>query len=378
MKIWVIGRGYPTLANKMWGSFELDQAKLLARNGHEVSYIALTLSFLDRQDKRGLRSFTEDKVLVYAYSHFYFPGKAGIYLEGFEDSCWRKLFAQAEKHSGMPDVIHVHYPSMISSTNEIDKYKKQGVRIIVTEHWSRVLIDTLKKFERKRLQYYAENADCFICVSQSLQDAVRQRVKVSVPMKIVPNIVSPMFFSGSSETNTEYFTFITVGRLVPLKQFDKIIEAFLKVFSDDPDVRLRIVGSGSEGANLQKLAESHSQITLLGELSQEKVVKEISAANALVSFSKYETFAAPVAEAWAAGKPAIVSAQSGIASFVNAENGIVVQKDSQGQLCQAMKEIYRNYHSYDPEKISDHAEKHFNDVAVMRQLADIYQECAER
>ena len=104
MKIWVVGRGYPTPANKMWGSFELEQARLLARNGHDVSYIALTLSFFNRKDPRGMRIFDEDGVKVYAYSHLYFPGKFGVYWEGFEDKCWRLLYSKVEAVSGLPDI----------------------------------------------------------------------------------------------------------------------------------------------------------------------------------------------------------------------------------------------------------------------------------
>ena len=31
MKIWIIGRDYPTVSNNGWGSFEFEQAKLLAK-----------------------------------------------------------------------------------------------------------------------------------------------------------------------------------------------------------------------------------------------------------------------------------------------------------------------------------------------------------
>ena len=55
MKIWIIGRGYPTTENRNWGSFEFEQAKLLSENGYEVVYIALTLSFFDRKDTENLQ-----------------------------------------------------------------------------------------------------------------------------------------------------------------------------------------------------------------------------------------------------------------------------------------------------------------------------------
>ena len=375
MKIWVIGRGYPTTSNGMWGSFELEQAKLLTRNGYEVSYLALTLSFFDREDPRGLRVFEDSSVKIYAYSHFYFPGKAGIYWESFEDNCWKALFEKAEKDSGVPDVIHVHYPSMVSSINEIKKYRSRGVKLFVTEHWSRVLINTLKKHELARLQYYAKNANCFASVSEALENAVKKLVPVQVPMVVIPNIVSPLFFEActKAQRDNDSFTFISVGRLVPLKQFDVVIKQFLTVFSGSERVKLKIVGSGSARKSLERLAEGSTQISFTGELSLADTAKEISNADALVSFSRYETFAAPVAEAWACGKPVIVSSGSGIAAFVRKENGIVVDSNDFEDLGRAMKGFTENYSTYDPESISSFAKEHFNDKAVMNKLNRMYE-----
>lgn len=374
MKVWVIGRGYPTTSNGMWGSFELEQAKLLARNGHDVSYIALTLSFFDRKDPRGFRTFEDRKVKVYVYSHFYFPGKSGIHWDAFEDKCWRILFEKAEKDSGLPEIIHVHYPSMISSINEIEAYRKRNVKIFVTEHWSRVLINTLKKHELSRLQYYAQNANCFASVSDTLQNAVKKLVTVAVPMEVIPNIVSPLFFEREkiSDINDDGFTFVMVGRLVPLKQFDVVIKQFLKEFSGNEKVKLKVVGSGPDRKNLEALAAGNSQIIFTGELSLADTAKEIANADALVSFSKYETFAAPVAEAWGCGKPAIVSSDSGISPFVNQENGIVVESHDREKLGVAMKSIFEKQKDYKPEAISEFAKKHFNDDAVMKMIEEMY------
>ena len=41
MKIWVIGRGFPVKKNNMKGSFEFEQAQMLARHGNEVIYMAM-------------------------------------------------------------------------------------------------------------------------------------------------------------------------------------------------------------------------------------------------------------------------------------------------------------------------------------------------
>lgn len=373
MKIWVIGRGYPTPENKMWGSFELDQAKMLTRDGHDVSYIALTLSFYSRKDPRGLRVFEEDGVKIFACSRFYFPGKMGVYWEKYEDRCWAKLFAEAEKN-GQPDLIHLHYPSMVSSIHEIEKYRSQGVRIFVTEHWSRVLIHTLKAHEKARLQYYASHACCFACVGKPLQAEVRQTVDVSVPMTIIPNIVPPHFFTVRDEKKKSGFHFVCVGRLVPLKQFDAVIRQFKAVFRDQKDITLQVIGSGSEKARLKSLAGEDPRIHFAGEIRSQELAAQLSEADALISFSRYETFAAPVAEAWAAGKPVIVSEQSGISSYVNENNGFIVSADSEEALGKTMLRLYQKIDGYDSGRIKTFAKEHFSDEAIVRQLNEMYRQ----
>ena len=372
MKIWVIGRGYPTPDNRMWGTFELEQAKLLARQGNEVSYLALTLSFFDRKDPRGLRAFEDSGVKVFAYSHFYFPGKAGIYLEPFEDTCWRRLFRLAEETDGLPDRIHVHYPAMISSIHEIESLRRRGVRLFVTEHWSRVLVNKLRKHEQRRLQYYASHADCFAAVSEGLLEAVKQHAELSVPTEVVPNIVSPVFFETKAEEEPGTFTFLTVGRLVPVKQFDRVIEQFLRTFPEDGNVRLKLIGSGPERKKLETVGGGDKRISFLGEVSLREVAEAMARANALVSFSRYETFAVPVAEAWACGKPAIVSDRSGVAAYTGEDEGLVVSPSAPEELGAAMRQLYENREKYRPEKLSDYASRNFSDSAVIDRLNAMY------
>ena len=109
MKVWVIGRGYPTKRNQMAGSFELEQAKVLARRGMEVTYLAVdvrairnligyvsrqedgvTISVLNLPFGRLLKRSLRDRLLI----------KAMLFLE-------KRLI----KRNGLPDVVHVHYPS---------------------------------------------------------------------------------------------------------------------------------------------------------------------------------------------------------------------------------------------------------------------------
>lgn len=372
MKIWVIGRGYPTNENGGWGSFELEQAKMFARNGHEVCYISLTLSFLSRGDARYLKHFKEDGVEIFAYSHLYFPGKLNIHLEGFENKVWIGLYEKVEHETGLPDLMHVHYPSMIGGAQAAARLHERGVKLFVTEHWSRIVSKNLQPYEIKNLTDYCKQANCFICVSEMLLKAAKELVEIPCPTGIVPNIVPEVFFQEKRDDKPHSFGFICVGRLAPIKQFDKVIDAFLEEFSSQEDVRLVIVGSGKELRKLQEKAHDDIRISFTGRLSSRGVAEKLACSDALVSFSGIETFCVPVIDAWACGIPVIVADSAGIASYVKEWLGMVVHRDNCAELRKAMRTMYDLSSHYDPARISQFAHDSFGESVIYKNLVELY------
>lgn len=372
MKIWVVGRGYPTKENGGWGSFELEQAKMLARGGHEVCYISLTLSFLSRGDARRLDHFKEDDVEVFAYSHLYFPGKLSIHLGGFENKVWTGLFETVEREVGLPDLVHVHYPSMIGGAHAVAMLREKGVKLFVTEHWSRIVSKKLQSYEIESLAGYCKLANCFICVSEMLLDAAKELVEVDCPTEIVPNVVSEVFFKEKCDDKPHSFGFVCVGRLAPIKRFDKIIDAFIEEFSPQEDVRLVIVGSGKELRRLQERARCDTRISFTGRLSSKGVAREIARSSALVSFSEIETFCVPVIDAWACGKPVIVADSVGISPYIKGWLGEVVHQNDLVELRKAMREMCDHSSHYDPLRISRFAHETFGENAVCGRLVELY------
>ncbi|MBR4580619.1 MAG: hypothetical protein IKO32_05235, partial [Lachnospiraceae bacterium] len=64
MRIWVIGRGYPTKQNKLLGSFEFEQAKMLADHGNEVFYPTVSLYYPHQGKKVGFVKKEEHGVKI--------------------------------------------------------------------------------------------------------------------------------------------------------------------------------------------------------------------------------------------------------------------------------------------------------------------------
>lgn len=378
MKIWVVGRGYPTPENGGWGSFELEQAKMLARRGNKVAYVALTLSFRSRGDKRGLTHKRDEGVEVFASSFPYFPGKSGLHITAVEDMLWNRLLREVEAAVDLPDVVHVHYPSMLGGWRAVEAYRAKGAKVFVTEHWNRVIGQTLKQHERERLACYCQSSSCVICVSQKLLDATMRYVKVTVPTKVVPNVLGSEFLAGlkpSTPTCNSTFTFACVGRLAPIKRFGDVIEAFLDEFVEEQNVRLLIIGSGEEFDRLQKKSKGDSRIVFAGRLAQHEVARQLSQSDALVSYSEIETFCVPVIEAWACGKPVIMTDDAPLGPYVKDWLGLTVKNGDEQSLKGALRAMLENAAIYDSNRIAEFAITTFGEEAVYSQLMELYERC---
>lgn len=379
MTIWVIGRSYPTKQNKMSGSFELEQAKLIAKYGEgkdKVSYITVCFHPFRKIRKRGYCSFEEDGVSIYADSVLFVPDKLHIHLKPFRKFIWKRLLQKVEKETGIPDVIHVHYPALITVPEPILEYQKKGTRVVLTEHWTKVLNNTIDSFQRKQLTQYVQNADRVICVGQPLKESIQKITGADRKLVVIPNVVSNLFYPERNAKG-KCFNFVTVGRLVPVKQMDQVALAFSKAFAGREDITLTVVGGGGERKKIESVIKSYhmeSQILMTGTLSREETAQKVRAADALVCFSRLETFGVPVIEAWASGIPAIATDCLGFLEYWTEDLGILVRHDKPEELETAMKLIHSNSDRYDAEKISRFAQDNFSEPVVYHKLMQIYKE----
>lgn len=374
MKIWVIGRSYPTKQNKMRGSFELEQAQLLAKGENKVTYIAAVFHPINKVKKWGFCSFKDDLVNVYVESILFSPERMHIHLRKFQGMIWRKLLKKVESEQGIPDIIHVHYPGMVSIPDPILEYKKKGTRIVTTDHWTKTLKNSMDSFQRRQLIEYAHKADRVLCVGQPLKESIQRITGTKNEIIVVPNVVSSLFRPTENHKN-DVFEYIAVGRLVPEKQMDKIAEAFCEVFSGDSNVRLTIVGGGKEKSIIQEIINKHGmqkQITLTGTLSREETAKRVADANALVCYSRLETFGVPVIEGWACGLPVIASDCLGFLEYWDNRLGQIVQWNNLESLKNALKKMYARRNDFDSKWIAAFAQDNFGEEAIRKKLTDIY------
>jgi glycosyltransferase involved in cell wall biosynthesis len=112
---------------------------------------------------------------------------------------------------------------------------------------------------------------------------------------------------------------VAVGRLVPYKRFDLLIDVLVRVHEQHPTMKAVIAGEGSERAALESLISRRGAtewISLPGHLDDDELVALYQRAWVLASTSAYEGWGLTISEAAACGTPAVASPITGHADAV--------------------------------------------------------------
>jgi glycosyltransferase involved in cell wall biosynthesis len=162
-------------------------------------------------------------------------------------------------------------------------------------------------------------------------------------VEVVPNpVVESVVPRAASKVGHGRRTVTSMGRLVSLKQFDQLIQAFALISRDFPEWDLMIIGEGPERSRLEALAIDlgvSERVRMPGAIkSPEKV---LVASDLFVFSSRYEGFPNALCEAMAAGLPAVsYDCPSGPGEIIRHEvDGLLVPPQDVGALSQAMRRM---------------------------------------
>ena len=127
---------------------------------------------------------------------------------------------------------------------------------------------------------------------------------------------------------------IFAGRLAPEKNLPVVLEA-ARAF---PDIEFVMVGEGPLRKEMEQAAQSIPNLRLTGWLDRKGLLAEIDQSDLLILPSHAETFGTVALEAMARGRPALVSAASGIHEWKNLSGALFVLRPDQ-PIKQVFKEL---------------------------------------
>jgi len=182
------------------------------------------------------------------------------------------------------------------------------------------------------------------------------------------------------------FRFITVGRLVPYKGFDLIIEAMARSrILQECD--LWIIGEGPQRPALEALVIQHGllgNVQMRGWLRQQQLAEELGWSQAFV-FPSLREFGGGVAlEAMARGLPAIIVDYGGPAELVTPESGILLPMKPRAALIDSLQQAMEALVG-DPERCrklgaaaSDQVRRDFTWEAKAGKIVGIYRQVLDQ
>lgn len=372
MKVIIISRGIPSDTYPLYGIFELDQAKALAKSGIEVALLAIDFRSFAFKRKHGFFCHETDGVKTYELS---LP--IGAYRKALPllSRLTLSAYDKAVKDFGQPDIIHAHFYFMAAIASFIKS--KRHVPLVVTEHSSKLNKnkDEISKIDIRLAEKAYANSDRIIAVSSAFANQLHSNF--GIRCDVVNNIVSTKSFHCTEKhTENEPFAFVSVGQLLENKGHDIVIEAFSKL-PENKKMRLFIIGDGPERCKLeQQIQDSklNENVILKGQLKREEIQEVFAHSDAFVLASHSETFGLSYIEAMLSGLPVIATDCGGPSDFVNKENGIIIACNNANALAEAMGKMISDIHLYDGKSISLKCEERFSPKTIASKILEIYRQ----
>jgi len=190
----------------------------------------------------------------------------------------------------------------------------------------------------------ADRVDKFIANSYFVAKRIKKYYQKDSEV-IYPFVDLDRFKIKSRVVKNSYF--LALGRLIPYKKFDLLIEAF-----NFNGLALKIIGTGKDAKKLKKMAKNN--IEFLGRVSDKQLEQYYQQAQALI-FPQVEDFGIVPLEAMACGTPIIAYQEGGALETINARSGVFFDNQSSESLNQTINEFLTR--SFDPKIVRKQAEK---------------------
>ncbi|MGD0381485.1 MAG: glycosyltransferase family 4 protein [Acidimicrobiales bacterium] len=158
-------------------------------------------------------------------------------------------------------------------------------------------------------------------------------------VSVVPPGVDERYGPGGTKSPVPLV--VAVGRLVPVKRLELLIDAAARARKDVPDLRLLVIGEGYERPDLEakiRAIDATSWIELPGHVSDEELADAYRRAWVVASTSLREGWNMTITEAGACGTPAVVSDIAGHRdSLTDGVSGLLV--DPGDEFADALVEV---------------------------------------
>jgi len=293
-----------------------------------------------------------------------------------------KAFKIALQKAGKIDMVHLNIilPAGIFALFLKIRYK---FPYIVTEHWTRFLPEAKKPFtklERLLIKQTAQKASFLCPVSFNLKNAMLNNLHIKNEYRIISNVVDTNIFYLTNENLIfqKPIKFLHVsGMNDEHKNITGILNAVKRASLTNQNFTITFVGGDKVGEfkhYAHRIGIPEQMIDFKGVVPYSEVANIMRMHDVLLMFSNFENLPCVISEALVCGLPVVSSNVGGISEMINQNNGILVEKQNEQELADAMIQMIEKYDDYDKKQIAEAAKKQYSYEVVGKQYYDLYQE----
>ena len=237
------------------------------------------------------------------------------------------------------------FTKFFSDKNVIISQRNNAKKNYETNNIQNIIMNFLiKKLYKK--------ADKIVAISSGIKDSLHKDYDVDISkIQVIYNpqnnklIQNPYIGKLTFDFKKEYKYFITLGRLIKLKDHKSMIEAFYIVSQKYPHLKLLILGEGELKNDIKLLINKlnlNNQVILLGFIKNP--FDYLKKADIFVFSSRFEGFGNVLVEAMACGLPVIsTNCPSGPSEILeNGKYGILTEVENKKELAKAMIDMLDN------------------------------------
>lgn len=326
---------------------------LLREHGIEVEVLAPSY--------QGLKDQVVYDIPVYRFRYFFSPWETLTHTEGAPNKIRQNplylllvpfyLFFGALStirrcRRRRYDIIHVHWPMPQGLLGIVGRWSGGG-RLVTTFYGADLALTRRFPFLQPLLKWFVKTSDVVTAISSFTGSQVEAMTGVR-PVVIPYGINMP--------PSREYVPpppgpgqILAIGRLIERKGHVYLVQALAELAKRHPDVRLTILGQGSEQARLESLIDELNladKVRLLDYVSDEELAELYRQCDLLVqpsitdSGGDFEGLGMVLLEAMSYQKPVVATKVGGILDIVRHNGtGVLVEERDPQALAQAIEAV---------------------------------------
>lgn len=257
------------------------------------------------------------------------------------------------------DVIHAH--DWLVESAAVTLKNALNLPLVATIHATEYgrnggIHTPLQKSIAEKERHLIQKADTVIVCSEYMKKEVSSIEREALAkIEVIPNGVDRTYFTNKPTELDSYYwkdlvqnqlVVFSMGRLVPEKGFQTIIDAAPQIIENVPNVTFIIAGTGPlekryHDEIIEKKLQDH--VYMIGFVGDDERNALLRSCDVAVFPSLYEPFGIAALEAMIAEKPVIVSKTGGLISFVkNGVTGISFTPGSSEELTKAILVLLKN------------------------------------